>query len=261
MRTASAERTDLCAFAVMAKAPRSGAVKTRLVPPLSGDEAAILSSCFLKDITENFAGVAEQVPARGFVAYSPPGTEAVFRDLLPASVGMLPPRRIGLGVSLFDAAADLLGAGYGAACLVNADSPTLPTSTLLDAALALRQPGDRVVLGPAIDGGYYLIGLKRPHAALFEDIAWSTEHVFRQTVERATSLGLPVVTLPTWYDVDDETSLGWLCEELLAGRRPAEFTPAGYGAPHTAAYLRQLMAAERLARSGHREALDQRVVP
>src|SRR5581483_5493095 len=224
VRTGSAERAHLCAFAVMAKAPRSGAVKTRLVPPLSGEEAAILSTCFLKDITENFALVAEEVPARGYVAYSPPGTEAIFRDLLPASVGMLPPRRIGLGVSLLDAAADLLGAGYGAACLVNADSPTLPTAILRDAAAALRAPGDRVVLGPAIDGGYYLIGLKHAHARLFEDIAWSTERVFGQTVDRAASLGLPVVTLPTWYDVDDETSLGWLCRELLAGQRPPEFT-------------------------------------
>jgi len=241
----------------MAKAPRSGAVKTRLVPPLSGDEAAILSTCFLKDITENFALVAEQVPARGFVAFTPPGTEAIFRELLPESVGMLPSRRIGLGLSLFDAAADLLGAGYGAACLVNADSPTLPTSTMLAAATALQAPGDRVVLGPAIDGGYYLIGLKHAYAALFEDIAWSTERVFRQTVERATSLGLPVVTLPTWYDVDDETSLGWLCQELLAGRRPPEFASVGYGAPHTAAYLRYLAAAERMSRL----TLDERVAP
>ena len=245
----------------MAKAPRSGTVKTRLVPPLGGDEAAMLSTCFLKDIAENFALVAEQVPARGFVAYTPPGTEAIFRDLLPGSIGMLPSRRSGLGLSLFDAAADLLEAGYGAACLVNADSPTLPTSTLLDAAAALHAPGDRVVLGPAIDGGYYLIGLKHPHAALFEDIAWSTERVFRQTVERATSLGLPVVTLPTWYDVDDETSLGWLCQELLAGRRPPDFTSVGYGAPHTAAYLRQLVAAERIARLARGEALDERVSP
>jgi uncharacterized protein len=261
VRIGSAECAHLCAFAVMAKAPRSGAVKTRLVPPLSGDEAALLSMCFLKDITENFALVSEQVPARGFVAYSPPGTEAIFRDLLPASVGMLPPRRIGLGLSLFDAAADLLGAGYGAACLVNADSPTLPTSTLLAAATALRAPGDRVVLGPAIDGGYYLIGLKHPHGALFEDIAWSTERVFRQTVDRATTLGLPVVTLPTWYDVDDETSFGWLCQELLAGRCPPEFAPAGYGAPHTTAYLRQLAAAERTSRLALDETIDERVSP
>ena len=261
MRTGSAERADVCAFAVMAKAPRSGAVKTRLVPPLTGAEAAMLSVCFIKDITDNFALVAERMPVDGYVAYSPPGAEAIFRDLLPSSIRLLQSRRLGLGLSLFDAAEDLLGAGYGGACLVNADSPTLPTSALLDAAAALRAPGDRVVLGPAIDGGYYLIGLKQPHQRLFEDIAWSTERVFRQTVERAASLSLPVVTLPTWYDVDDRTSLGWLGQELIARQPSPEFSPAGYAAPHTAAYLRQLLAADRTPGLSFGEAIDERVRP
>src|SRR5262249_21765124 len=105
------------------------------------------------------------------------------------------------------------------------------------------------------------IGLKHAYAALFEDIAWSTERVFRQTVERAMSLGLPVVTLPTWYDVDDETSLGWLCQELVAGRRPPGIASVGHGAPHTAAYLRYLVAAERISRLALGEALDARVAP
>ena len=261
MQTGSAELADVCAFAVMAKAPRSGTVKTRLVPPLTSDEAATLSTCFIKDISENFARVAEQVPAHGHVAYSPPGAEAIFRDLLPSSIRLLQSRRLGLGFSLFDAAEDLLGAGYGGACLVNADSPTLPTSALLDAAAALRAPGDRVVLGPAIDGGYYLIGLKHAHQRLFEDIAWSTERVFRQTVERAASLGLPVITLPTWYDVDDHVSLGWLGQELIAGQPPPDFSPSGYPAPHTAAYLRRLIVADRKPRLSFGESLDERVPP
>jgi hypothetical protein len=125
----------------------------------------------------------------------------------------------------------------------------------------LRAPGDRVVLGPAIDGGYYLIGLKQPHERLFEDIAWSTERVFRQTVERARSLGLPVVTLPTWYDVDDRVSLGWLGQELIARQPPPEFSPSGYRAPHTGAYLRQLLAADRTPRLTFDEAVDERVPP
>lgn len=238
----------------MAKAPRSGEVKTRLVPPLRAEEAAILSGCFLKDITTNFIAVAQRVPAEGYVAYSPPGSEAMFRDLVLPEILLLPPRRIGLGYSLLHSAEYLLAAGYGGVCLVNSDSPTLPTSMLIDAVEALRAPGDRVVLGPTSDGGYYLIGLKRAHERLFEDIPWSTERVFRQTVEQAASLALDVVTLPIWYDVDDAASLGWLCDEVLCGRRPAEFHPAGYAAPHTAAYLR------RLAKSGgiERLGLDRR---
>jgi len=252
-----ARRVGSCAFAVMAKAPRSGEVKTRLVPPLRAEEAAKLSTCFVKDIATNFIAASRSTPAAGFIAYSPPGSEAVFRDLVPPEILLLPPRRIGLGDSLFHAAEDLLAAGYGGACLVNADSPTLPTSILIEAAEALRAPGDRVVLGPAADGGYYLIGLKRPHRRLFEDIAWSTDRVFRQTVERAAGIDLDVVTLPTWYDVDDAASLRWLCREILGGPRPPECVREGYAAPDTSAYLRDLVASGDGGRLGVGMAIEQ----
>jgi len=240
--TVEQPRPDVCALAVMAKAPRYGEVKTRLVPPLELEEAATLSACFLRDITANFLAVCESVPASGFIAYSPPGSEASFSELVHPKIRLLPPRRIGLGHSLLHAAEDLLGVGHGAACLVNADSPTLPTSILLEAVEALRPPGDRVVLGPALDGGYYLIGLKQPHRRLFEDIAWSTERVFSQTLDRVRSIGLGVVTLSPWYDVDDAESLRWLCCEILTGRQPQGCIRPGYAAPNTRAYVRSLVA-------------------
>ena len=246
-------RADACALAVMAKAPRNGEVKTRLVPPLRAEEAAILSASFLKDIAANFIAASRHAPVEGYIAYSPPGSEALFRDLIPPEIRLLPPRRIGLGDSLLDAAEDLLMAGYGGVCLVNADSPTLPTPILLQAVDALRAPGDRVVLGPAADGGYYLIGLKHPHRRLFEEIAWSTDRVLRQTVERAASIALDVVTLPSWYDIDDAASLKWLCGEVLEGRRPPGCVLDGYAAAYTGAYLRRLVAsgaADRLAADG-----------
>ena len=218
----------------MAKAPRQGEVKTRLVPPLSATEAAALSGAFIQDVAENISAAAQLASIEGYVAYSPPGTEETFKAIVPAGTRLLPPRRIGLGESLIDAAEDLLAAGHAAACLVNADSPTLPTAMLVEAARALALPGDRVVLGPAADGGYYLIGVKKPHRRLFENIAWSTEQVFRQTVERAAEIGLELVTLPVWYDVDDVPSLRRLIDDLAdAGR-------AGYPAPHTAALLHRL---------------------
>ena len=261
MPTDQAHRAGVCALAVMAKAPRSGEVKTRLVPPLRAEEAAILSTCFLKDIAGNFMAASRSVPVAGYIAYSPPGSEGLFRALVPPEICLLPSRRIGLGFSLLDATEDLLAAGYGGACLVNADSPTLPTSILVQAAEALRAPGDRVVLGPASDGGYYLIGLKQPHRRLFEDIAWSTERVFRQTVERAAGIGLDVVTLPSWYDVDDETSLRWLCHEILTGRPPPDCARRGYAAPDTSAYLRGLAASEAGERLGVDPAAMERIAP
>ena len=232
----------------MVKAPRSGEVKTRLVPPLCAEEASRLSACFVKDIVANLLAVSQSVPVDCYAAYSPPGSEALFRDFLPPQVRLLPPRSVGLADSLPDAIEDLVARGYEGACLVNADSPTLPTSLLIDAITGLRAPGDRVVLGPATDGGYYLIGLKHPHRQLFHDIAWSTERVYRQTAERAAGIGLELVTLPAWYDVDDAASLSWLYRELLAGRRHPQCTRDGYVALQTREYLRALTTgAERLA--------------
>lgn len=233
------------AFAVMVKAPRTGEVKTRLVPPLCAEEASLLSVCFVKDILANLLAASGSVPADCYAAYSPAGSEALFRDFVPQQIRLLPPRSVGLANSLPDAIEDLIAAGYEGACLVNSDSPTLPTSLLIEAITLLRAPGDRVVLGPATDGGYYLIGLKHPHRHLFHDIAWSTESVYRQTAERAASIGLELVTLPAWYDVDDAVSLGWLCQELLGGRRPPQCVQDGYAASQTRDYLRALLDSPR----------------
>ncbi len=92
----------------------------------------------------------------------------------------------------------------------------------------LAEPDDRIVLGPSIDGGYYLIGMNRLHAGLFEDITWSTDQVYAQTVARARALGLSVLELPSWYDVDDAQALQMLIHEVLDGRpfRTAGTTPA-----------------------------------
>lgn len=229
-----------CAVAVMAKAPRVGAVKTRLAPPLSETEAATLSGCFIRDVAGNIIRAARSAPIHGYVAYSPPGEGNLFRDLLPEAIELLPSPRNGLGYSLADAARDLLAAGYGSVCLVNSDSPNLPNSILLEAVQALYAPADRIVLGPAEDGGYYCIGVKKPHPRLFEDIDWSTERVLAQTLDRAREIGLAAVLLPSWYDVDDLASLRRLAEELLCGGDGIQ--PIGYPAPHTAAFLRHLAA-------------------
>ncbi len=244
---------DSCALAVMAKAPRVGTVKTRLVPPLTPDEATSLSACFLRDVASVVAQLRGNERVDGYAAYTPTGSEAAFDGLLPAGFRLLAQRGAHLGERLFHAAEDLFAAGYEAACLINSDSPTLPVSVLRDAVTALRKPGDRVVLGPAEDGGYYLIGLKLAHQRLFEDITWSTQRVLAQTLQRAADIALSVELLPVWYDVDDAASLLRLCAELFAsgasdGR--AGGRTKGYEAPHTRQYLRQLMGADGSDRFG-----------
>ena len=232
----------LCAVAIMAKASVAGTVKTRLVPPLSHKEAAELNSSCLADVAANIMAAAAQAPIQGFVAYDPVGSERFFQDLLPAGFKLLPPKEPTLGRSLLHAARDLLATGYASVCLVNADSPTLPTDLLVRAVCSLAAPGDRVVLGPAADGGYYLIGLKRLHQRLFEAIDWSTERVYRQTIMRADEIGLPVASLSEWYDVDDASTFALLVQELLAGSEAAKIYRGGYAAPKTAALLAKLAA-------------------
>lgn len=232
-----------CALAVMIKAPRAGASKTRLVPPLAPHEAVALSVCFLRDTAANIACTTSQGGAEGVAVYTPFGAEAAFDGLLPQTFNLLAQRGEGFGERLFYAAEDLLAVGYESLCLIDSDSPTLPSALLKQAVDALGRAGDRVVLGAADDGGYYLIGLKHAHRHLFANIDWSTPRVFSQTIERAAEINLEIEVLPAWYDVDDAATLVHLCDELFSsnGERAARAGLAGYDAPHTRRYLSRLI--------------------
>ena len=114
--------------------------------------------------------------------------------------------------------------GHAAACVLSADTPTLPTAILVTAATLLLTGSERrVVIGACDDGGYYLLGMRRPHAGLFADIAWSTDTVAAQTRDRAAALGLDLVELPLWYDIDDAASLDRLAQEI-SGSNTAPWT-------------------------------------
>lgn len=249
----SAKRTGkaFCAIGVMAKAPRPGASKTRLIPPLEPAEAAALSTAFIRDIAANIEAAGREEDIAGYAAYAPLGSEAALRAILPETFGLVPPRSTDFGDHLHDAAEDLLAMGHGAVSLVNSDSPTLPTAILVEAARRLRLPGERVVLGPAADGGYYLIGLTRARHRLFESVDWGSERVFEQTLARARELGLPVEVLPRWYDVDDVPTLELLTRELLEGAPAPEYT-GGFTAPHTKRCLESIGVAGRAQEHGLR---------
>ena len=243
-----AENTS--ALAVMTKAPRAGQVKTRLSPPLSPEEAAQLNLCFLRDTAAAITSCTGRLRlpnrARGVAVYTPIGAEAAYIGILPhRDFDLLPQRGAGFGERLNLAAADLFCCGFASVCLIDSDSPTLPSEALTSAVALLEQPGERVVLGPAEDGGYYLIGVKAAYHRLFADIAWSTDRVFGQTVERAEEARLDIEVLPRWYDVDDGPNLDRLCEELLGGGGGPCGSVRGYRAPHTRHYLTQLLASSR----------------
>jgi uncharacterized protein len=223
------------AIGIVCKAPQAGLSKTRLAKAVGAVAASELSACFLRDVAAAIEAVPEALSRRGYGVYAPAGTESIMRQLLPDHFGLLLQAGDDLGHVLIGATRALLDAGHDCMLLVNGDSPTLPPRFLTQAIEALRAPGDRMVLGPASDGGYYLIGLKQPHQELFARIAWGTETVALATCERAREIGLATTLLPEWYDVDDIETLRWLQEEL-AGRL-IRFR-AGGAAPASRAFLK-----------------------
>lgn len=199
----------------MTKAPHAGKVKTRLVPPLTAEEAAALNICFLRDITSTIQLTTKNARGIGIAVYTPVGAEHSYEGIVPDDFFLVPQRGEGFGERLRFATEDLLRLGFESVCLINSDSPTVPAEVFNDAIDVLARPEDRVVLGPSDDGGYYLIGLKKLHGRMFEEIDWSTEKVLQQTIDRAAELDLDVHLLRSWFDVDDRSTLHRLCKSLL----------------------------------------------
>jgi len=226
-----------CAMAVMGKASAPGRTKTRLVPPLSAAQAADMNTAFLKDMIGNLLHAGRQTPIAPYVAFGPAGSEPFFRSCLPANLPLIECSLPHFGACLDRAITSLLERGHGAACVLNSDSPTLPTRLLVAAARALADPNDGVVIGPSTDGGYYLLGVKRAHRRLVDEIEWSTPRVFEQTLERAAQSSLGVTVLEPWYDVDDAQGLGRLRADLRVGVGTAD---GPYEAPCTRTALSRL---------------------
>ncbi len=221
----------------MAKAPRPGKVKTRLSPPLTPEQAAAINICFLKDTTENIQAVSSSGRSAGVISYTPVGDEALFEGIFPQSFLLVAQRGDGFGERLLTSAEDILACGFGAVCLIDSDSPSVPASAFQQAVDELLKPGDRIVLGGSHDGGYYLIGLKQAHPEPFANITWSTASVYAETVAAIQGAGIEMVALPLWYDVDDAATLKILADELLDGVRPSFASMQGYASPHSKQFL------------------------
>jgi rSAM/selenodomain-associated transferase 1 len=153
---------------VMAREPVAGRTKTRLSPPLSGQEAADLYRCFLRD---TLAVMQRVESAQPIIAYLPDGAEEFFRHFAPPGFDFFPQAGADLGERLDNALTYCLENGYRQAVAMDSDSPTLPVAYLRRAFQELDDPDVDVVLGPCDDGGYYLIGLKSPCPPLFREIA------------------------------------------------------------------------------------------
>lgn len=195
---------------VIAKEPRAGFTKTRLAAEIGIDRAAEISGALLADSLDLARSAARTL----HVAFTPETASAAFARLAPEAHRFAQPDG-DLGDRLRHAFATAHASGASRPVLIGSDSPTLP-SHLLGAAHDTLARHD-IVLGPAEDGGYYLIGMNELHASIFEDIDWGTDRVLEQTLARAASAGLRVATLPYWYDVDTTAGLARVAQDPLLG--------------------------------------------
>jgi rSAM/selenodomain-associated transferase 1 len=209
---------------IVGKAPRAGHAKTRLVPPLSFEEAADLSRAFLLDTVE----LGLQLGWDCVSVVHPRGDRELLADLLPRQVRCVDQIGTGLGAALKGAFDQHFAQGFDRVVLIDSDSPTVPVAVIEAASDALHTHD--VTIGPSVDGGYYLLGLREPQPRLFHANEWSTSRVFTQTLERVGTLR--VHSLEQWYDVDALDDLARLSAELHA--RPLDV------AKHTRAVIARL---------------------
>jgi rSAM/selenodomain-associated transferase 1 len=210
------------ALIIFAKAPIPGQVKTRLCPPLTADEATTLHGSFVLDTLERTrTAVAKlKLPFDRFLACSPSSTAVFFKIMEERQVVMLIDQEgDDLGARMSRAFETMFARGYQRVLIVGTDVPSLPLEHYKQAHTLLDKY--EVVLGPALDGGYYLIGLNKPTPELFENIPWSTERVLSLTREKANRLGLSIGLLPEWRDIDTIDDLRALIEaSSLDARKP-----------------------------------------
>jgi len=188
----------------MAKAPIAGTVKTRLLPYLSAEDAAELARSLLLDQLSHLRAIET---ADLYVAFTPLQEEALMKQLVPAPFQLFSQSEGDLGVRMQNVFTHLFSKGHQAIVLIGADLMPVPLEYFAQAYDYLDAPEPRVVLGPSRDGGYYLVGLNRPMPAMFENMAWSHDQVFIQTVTKLADLGIETRQLPVWFDIDTPDDL------------------------------------------------------
>jgi rSAM/selenodomain-associated transferase 1 len=199
---------------IFAKAPEPGQVKTRLSPPLTSDQAARLHEVFMLDVVrsaQSLSGVTQ------WLSCAPSTTHPFFRRLSHRfRLRLLTQTGKTLGERMASALRQTLDTGATRVVLIGTDIPTLPATVIRDAFRLLRRAD--VVLGPACDGGYYLVGVSRRVPPIFDEIPWGRSTVLETTLAHINRLGLRCRLLPFWYDVDALPSLRLLAAHLVALR-------------------------------------------
>jgi hypothetical protein len=201
-------------IAVMARVPQRGAVKTRLAAQVGPDLAVELHAAFLGDLDERLD--KEGHPTIWFQWPAEP----LLRPWVPRALAIHPQRGDDLGERMAAAFADTFAMGHAPVVMLGADAPHFPVARVAESLGALAS-GREIVLGPAEDGGYYLIGLRRPIVEVFREIPWGTRMVYETTLQRLTTLGITPDVLPPCFDIDDGADLDRLIVLLAAEGAPA----------------------------------------
>lgn len=195
---------------VFARAPIAGHVKTRLAATLDTAIVVGLYRNFVKDITEKITAAGHDLK----IFYDPPGTEPVMRDWLGNEHAFLLQNGTDLGQKMKNAFETIFKNGFDRAVLMGTDMPDLPEEIISDAMTELETHD--AVIGPAVDGGYYLIGFRAGTfwPAVFEDKPWGTSAVYQTTMDDFTTADMNVHQLPKWRDVDEYDDLNHLIQSL-----------------------------------------------
>ena len=190
---------DKLLLVVMAKAPVPGKVKTRLTPPFTPQEAVELYKCFLQDRVREMRRLSGIDLA---VAYTPADARDTFVKISGNGFQLFAQKGDDLGRRLNNVFIEKLGQDYAAVSIIDSDTPDLPCAIIEQSFQILLSGEADTVFGPCDDGGYYLVGMRRPQPELFEDIPWSTAAVLDTTLSRAGELGIRTQLLPAWNDLD-----------------------------------------------------------
>jgi rSAM/selenodomain-associated transferase 1 len=187
-------------LALLARAPSAGG-KTRLTSGLPESRARALREALFLDTFDSARSL--RIP---ITVFGTPGDRLDELQALAGDVPMMAQAEGDLGERMHAACAWLFGQGAREVVLIGSDLPTLPSSHISAAFEALEDGAD-VVLGPADDGGYYLVGLSRPTPGVFAGISWGSGRVRGETRALAAGLGLRVHEIASWYDVDTQDDL------------------------------------------------------
>jgi hypothetical protein len=184
---------------VVAKAPEPEKVKTRLFPNLTPVEATSLYRCFIQDRMKEI-GLLRDIDLA--ISYTPADSKEFFTRFKSNGFQLFPQRGKDLGQRLHNIFVDKLQQGYKAVSIIDSDTPDLPRAIVRQSFKLLGSDGVDAVFGPCHDGGYYLVGMCRPHLELFRDINWSTETVLQETLAKAATYGIRAKLLKRWNDLD-----------------------------------------------------------